>query len=75
MKDPEEEKYRVIKLSNGAYQKRVAAVSGGAFLERIGFANDGETLTLPRDKVDKVLINLAGGEISSAMSNPFFGML
>lgn len=75
MKDPEDEKYRVIKLSNGAYVKRVAAVNGGAFLERIGFVNDGETLTLPRDKVDKVLFNLAGGEINSAISNPFFGVL
>jgi len=34
-----------------------------------------ETLTLPRDKVDKVLFNLAGGEISSAITNPFFGVL
>lgn len=53
----------------------MAAVNGGAFLERIGFVNDGETLTLPRDKVDKMLFNLAGGEINSAITNPFFGVL
>jgi hypothetical protein len=29
MKDPSEEKYRVIKLTNGAYMKRVANVGGG----------------------------------------------
>mmetsp|Transcript_1323 Transcript_1323/g.1930 ORF Transcript_1323/g.1930 Transcript_1323/m.1930 type:complete len:437 (-) Transcript_1323:67-1377(-) len=75
MRDPEEEKFRVIKLSNGAYVKRIAAVNGGVYLEQIGFVNDGETLTLPRDKVDKVLFNLAGGEISSAITNPFFGVL
>ena len=75
MKNPEEEKFRVIKLSNGAFQKRVASVNGGAFLEKIGFVNDGETLTLPADKVDKVLFNLAGGEINSALTNPFFGVL
>lgn len=75
MKDPDDEKFRVIKLSNGAFQKRVAAVKGEAFLERIGFVNDGETLKLPRDKVDKVLFNLAGAEINSALTNPFFGVL
>ena len=30
---------------------------------------------VPLDKVNKTLINLAGGEINSAMENPFFGML
>lgn len=75
MKDPEQEKFRKIKLDNAAFLKRVAGVGGGAFLEKCGFVNDGESLTLPRDQVDKLLFNLAGGEINGALNNPFFGVL
>ncbi|EEH53598.1 uncharacterized protein MICPUCDRAFT_69863 [Micromonas pusilla CCMP1545] len=75
MKDPEDAKFRTIKLANGAFQKRVQSVGGDAFLRRVGFEDDGETLAMPREKVDRVLINLAGAEINSALSNPFFGVL
>lgn len=75
MKNPDEEKFRVIKRSNAAFQKRVDAAGGTPFLRRVGFEDDGETLTLPRDKVDATLINLAGAEINNALTNPFFGVL
>jgi hypothetical protein len=32
-------------------------------------------LNMPRDKVDLVLLNTAGGELNNALSNPFFGVL
>jgi hypothetical protein len=32
-------------------------------------------LQLARDKVNMEVLNSAGGEISNALSNPFFGML
>ncbi len=77
-KAPDEEKFRVIKLANAAFQKRVGAVAGGrAFLERFGFEADetAGTLTLPRDKVDPVLLQMTGAEIDGALTNPFFGVL
>mmetsp|Transcript_34804 Transcript_34804/g.98671 ORF Transcript_34804/g.98671 Transcript_34804/m.98671 type:complete len:412 (-) Transcript_34804:245-1480(-) len=77
-KNPNEDKFRSIKLANEAFQKRVGSVHGGVeFLLGCGFQKDaaGEVLTMPRDKVDMVLINAAGGEINSALSNPFFGVL
>ena len=75
MKNPDEEKFRVIKRSNAAFQKRVDAAGGTPFRVRVGFEDDGETLTLARDKVDATLINLAGAEINNALTNPFFGVL
>ena len=75
VKAPDEEKFRKIRLDNAAYQKRVAGVGGGAFLEKCGFVNDGEALTLPRSDVDALLFNLAGAEINGALTNPFFGVL
>ena len=77
-KAPEEEKFRVINMSNAAFQKRVDAVAGGrSFLETFGFEADeaAGTLTLPRDKVDPVLTQMTGAEINGALTNPFFGVL
>ena len=77
-KAPEEEKFRVIKLTNAAFQKRVDAVVGGrAFLETFGFEPDeaAGTLTLPFEKVDRTLLQMAGAEIDGALTNPFFGVL
>lgn len=46
------------------------------FLELCGFEKDAsEFLTLPREKVDAVLLNVAGSELTSAINNPFFGVL
>ena len=79
-KAPEEEKFRVIKLANAAFQKRVGAVAGGRgreFLETFGFEPDeaAGTLTLPRERADPMLLRLAGAEIDGALTNPFFGVL
>jgi len=78
VKNPDEEKFRNIKLSNEAFQKRVGSATGGIeFMEVSGFQRD-ETqgvLNMPRDKVDLVLLNTAGGELNNALSNPFFGVL
>jgi hypothetical protein len=53
-------------------------LSGGLeFLELCGFeeTKEGEFLYLPRDKVDMAVLNTAGYELKSAMTNPFFGLL
>lgn len=51
--------------------------NGVHFLEMCGFAIDesGEFLVIPREKVDLLVLNTAGGELTSAISNPFFGIL
>lgn len=57
---------------------RVGRLRGGVeFLELCGFERieDDKFLFLPRDKVDLAVLNSAGLEIKSAMSNPFFGLL
>jgi len=46
------------------------------FLQLCGFERDGsEFLFLPREKVDAMLLNAAGSELTSAINNPFFGVL
>lgn len=75
---PAEDKYRRIRLSNATFQQRVGAVTGGLrFLELVGFERDdaGEFLTMTADKVSLPLLNAAGAELNSALSNPFFGVL
>ncbi|KAF3435958.1 hypothetical protein FNV43_RR23050 [Rhamnella rubrinervis] len=77
-KNPNEEKFRTIRLSNPLFQDRVASLKGGVeFLELCGFerSEGGEFLYLPRDKVDMAVLNLAGTELKSAITNPFFGVL
>ncbi|KAL0417475.1 UNVERIFIED_CONTAM: hypothetical protein Sradi_1161000 [Sesamum radiatum] len=50
---------------------------GIEFLELCGFerVEGGNFLLLPREKVDMRLLNLAGTELQSALTNPFFGLL
>jgi UBX domain-containing protein 1/4 len=77
---PDEEKFRSIKMSNAAFQKRVAAVGGEIYLIEFGFKEttdaDGEKrLVLAREDVDQILLKTAGEELHGAMNNPFFGML
>ncbi|KAG7995470.1 hypothetical protein I3843_01G111200 [Carya illinoinensis] len=77
-RNPDEEKFRKIRLSNQSFQERVGAFSGGIeFLELCGFEKieGGEFLFLPRDKVDMAVLNSAGAELDSAIKNPFFGVL
>ncbi|KAG0570925.1 hypothetical protein KC19_6G197900 [Ceratodon purpureus] len=75
--NPNEEKYRKIRLTNATFQERVGSLKGGVeFLQLCGFQRDeSEFLILPRDKVDPMLLNAAGSELTSAINNPFFGVL
>lgn len=78
VKNPDEEKYRKIRLTNQAFQDRVGGLKGGIeFLELCGFekSNDGEFLFMPREKVDIAVLNSAGKELQSAIENPHFGVL
>ncbi|XP_044479336.1 chromatin assembly factor 1 subunit A-B-like [Mangifera indica] len=77
-KNPNEEKFRKIRLNNQTFQDRVGALKGGIeFIELCGFEKieGGEFLFLPRDKVEMALLNSAGAELNSAINNPFFGVL
>ncbi|KAL1328685.1 hypothetical protein HN51_038491 [Arachis hypogaea] len=77
-RNPDEEKFRKIRLSNQTFQERVGALKGGIeFLEICGFEkiDGGEFLFLPRDKVEMAVLNSAGSELDSAIKNPFFGVL
>ncbi|KAI6674428.1 hypothetical protein NL676_002334 [Syzygium grande] len=78
VKNPDNEKFRRIRLSNPAFQSRVGSLEGGVeFLELCGFEkiDGGKFLFLPRDKVDLAVLNLAGTRLESALTNPFFGLL
>ncbi|TQE03565.1 hypothetical protein C1H46_010880 [Malus baccata] len=77
-KNPNEEKFRKIRLTNPSFQERVGSLKGGVeFLELCEFERmeGGEFLFLPRDKVDMAVLNSAGSELDSAIKNPFFGVL
>ncbi|KAL4597211.1 hypothetical protein ACB092_12G219100 [Castanea dentata] len=77
-KNPDEEKFRKIRLTNPLFQDRVGNLRGGMeFLELCGFerTEGDEFLYLPDDKVDMEILNTAGSELKSAMTNPFFGLL
>ena len=59
-------------------QERVGNLHGGMeFLELCGFEKleGNEFLFLAREKVDKAILNTAGAELNSAITNPFFGVL
>ncbi|KAM3189856.1 hypothetical protein ACQJBY_068236 [Aegilops geniculata] len=78
VKNPEEEKFRRIRLSNPVFKDRVGNLQGGVeFLELCGFQKlrNNSYLVMPRGKVDVALLNAAGVEIASAMENPYFGLL
>ncbi|KAG8375992.1 hypothetical protein BUALT_Bualt09G0016700 [Buddleja alternifolia] len=76
--NPNEEKFRKIRLTNANFQDRVGKLKGGIeFLELCGFekVEGGEFLYLPREKVDIPVLHSAGSELNSAINNPFFGVL
>lgn len=78
IKNPDEEKYRRIRVSNPIFQDRVGSVKGGMeFLELCGFERieGGAFLYLSKDKLDTMVLNSAGYELNYALTNPFFGML
>lgn len=75
---PDEEKFRRIRITNSAFQERVGSLKNGIeFLQLCGFVkNDsGEFLEIKREKVNSMVLNTAGGELNSAIVNPFFGVL
>ena len=80
--NPDEDKFRTIKLSNPAFQQRVGSVEGSldvliaaGFIRSSGGSEEGEVLHMPRDKVNKEVLVAVGGAISDALINPFFGAL
>ncbi|CAL0304534.1 unnamed protein product [Lupinus luteus] len=75
-KNPDEEKYRKIRLSNPVFKERIGNLKDGVeFLELCGFERRGDFLYLPHKKVDTKLLNSAGFVLNSALTNPFFGIL
>ncbi|CAM0911901.1 unnamed protein product [Alopecurus aequalis] len=78
VKNPEDEKFRRIRLSNPVFKDKVGSLKGGVeFLELCGFQKprNNSYLFMPRGSVDVALLNAAGVEISSAIENPYFGLL
>ncbi|KAJ6390038.1 hypothetical protein OIU77_024292 [Salix suchowensis] len=77
-KNPDSEKFRKIRVGNPLFQNKVGRLRGGIeFLELCGFERieEDKYLFLPRDKVNLAVLNSAGLQIKSAMSNPFFAAL
>ncbi|XVF84630.1 hypothetical protein PTKIN_Ptkin17bG0052700 [Pterospermum kingtungense] len=77
-RNPDEEKFRKIRLNNQAFQDRVGSLKGGVeFFEICGFekVEGDQFLFLSRDMVDMQVLNSAGSELNSAINNPFFGVL
>ncbi|EFJ22008.1 hypothetical protein SELMODRAFT_443383 [Selaginella moellendorffii] len=74
---PQEEKFRKIRVTNPTFQERVGDLGGVKFLELCGFELDpsGEFLNLAAQSVDIGVLRAADKELSSATTNPFFGVL
>ncbi|CAN4120805.1 unnamed protein product [Withania somnifera] len=71
--NPDEEKYRKIRISNAVFQDRVGKLQGCIeFLELCGFEKieGGEFLYLEREKVDMDVLFSAGNELKKAIGNP-----
>ncbi|TXG54123.1 hypothetical protein EZV62_019379 [Acer yangbiense] len=78
IKNPNEEKFRKIRVGNLLFQDRVGSMKEGVeFLELCGFekTEGGNFLFLPHHKVDMAALNSAGSVLRSALTNPFFGVL
>lgn len=80
--NPDEEKFRTIKLSNPAFQQRVSSIEGAVdvlmsagFVKTDAAGEEGEVLVMSRDKVNSDVLMAVGGAISDALNNPFFGAL
>ncbi|XP_057809041.1 uncharacterized protein LOC131023507 isoform X2 [Salvia miltiorrhiza] len=76
-KDPNEGKFRKIRISNPVFQDRVGRFEEGVkFLELCGFerVEGGNFLFLPRERVDRSLLKSAAAELHNALTNPFFGL-
>ncbi|KAL4558571.1 hypothetical protein LXL04_036772 [Taraxacum kok-saghyz] len=77
-RNPDEDKFRKIRLSNPAFKERVGIFKQGVkFLELCGFerVEGGEYLTLRRSRVNMAVLKSAGNELQSAITNPYYGLL
>ncbi|KAG0478445.1 hypothetical protein HPP92_013164 [Vanilla planifolia] len=75
-RNPDDEKYRKIRLSNPLFQDRIGKFEEGVqFLELCGFEKDDGFLYMKRNMVDIDVLNLAGMALNSAITNPYFGLL
>ncbi|KAL1830374.1 uncharacterized protein LOC108215713 isoform X1 [Daucus carota subsp. sativus] len=77
-KDPGEERFRRIRLSNPRFVDRVGRFKEGVdFLELCGFERtEGDKfLYLSRDKFEAETFRSAGTQLESAITNPFFGLI
>ncbi|XP_074343704.1 uncharacterized protein LOC141682920 isoform X1 [Apium graveolens] len=76
--DPDEERFRRIRLSNPNFADRVGRFKEGIdFLELCGFERiEGDKfLHLPRDKFEVETLRSARTQLESAITNPFFGLI
>lgn len=77
-KDPSQDKFRNIRVSNPAFQQRVGAFAGSIeALELCGFKRsvDGDSLSMSQQDAQPEILTTAGSELNNALNNPFFGML
>ncbi|KAF4367488.1 hypothetical protein G4B88_003692 [Cannabis sativa] len=75
-RDPNQEKFRKIRMSNPKFQERIGGMKEGVeFLELCGFERREEFLYLGSEKVNMTLLNSAGSLLKSAITNPFFARL
>lgn len=73
---PQEEKFQRVRLTNPAVQSRVAAFKGAVdFLQVAGFKPDAGGEFLELGQPDLPLLQVAGEQLNSALTNPFFGAL
>ncbi|XP_076909942.1 uncharacterized protein LOC143567389 [Bidens hawaiensis] len=77
-RDPDEDKFRKIRMSNPAFKERVGIFEQGVkFLELCGFERvEGDKyLYLPQERFDMTVFKSARNILQSAITNPYFGLL
>ncbi|KAL8529169.1 hypothetical protein ACS0TY_006573 [Phlomoides rotata] len=76
--NPDEAKFRKIRISNPVFQDRVGRFEEGIeFLELCGFerVEGGNFLLIPQEKVDMGILKYAAAiELHNALTNPYFGL-
>lgn len=76
LQNPNEQKFRSIKLDNAAFQARVASLpSSLSFLQGVGFEQQGNVLILGEINFNHEKLNAAGECLNNALTNPMFGLL
>ncbi|KAK6164073.1 hypothetical protein DH2020_000937 [Rehmannia glutinosa] len=76
--NPDEEKFRKIRISNPVFQDRVGKFEDGIkFLELCGFerVEGGNFCCYTEKKTDTGVLKSAASELQNALMNPFFGLL